>query len=390
MVTILANLFIKDSKDYQSAQVRQAYGILCGSVGIGLNIILFLGKFLAGLLSKSIAITADAFNNLSDAGSSLIMLIGFKMAGQKPDTDHPFGHGRIEYLSGLFVAIAILFMAIELIRTSFDKILHPSAIEFDIKVIIILIISILVKLYMYLYNRNIAKKIDSTAMAATATDSISDSCSTLVVLIATFVSHFTGVQIDGFCGLLVGLFIFYAGFTAAKDTINPLLGQPAEVEFVKKIENIVLSYEDIQGIHDLVVHNYGPGRVMISLHAEVPAEGDILTLHDTIDTAEQRLAQELGCEAVIHMDPICTTDKETMELKALTETKLVQINELLSLHDFRVVKGPTHTNLIFDILVPFECKIQDNDIISQLEETVRMEYPNTFLVVKIDRSYVKM
>ncbi len=390
MVTLLANLLIKDSKNYQSAKVRQAYGVLCGAVGIGLNIVLFLGKFLAGLLSKSIAITADAFNNLSDAGSSLIMLIGFKMAGQKPDTDHPFGHGRIEYLSGLFVAIAILFMAVELIRTSFDKILHPSAIEFDIKVIIILIVSILVKLYMYLYNRNIAKKIDSTAMAATATDSISDTCSTLVVLIATIVSHFTGVQIDGFCGLLVGLFIFYAGFTAAKDTIDPLLGQPAEAELVKKIEEIVLSYEDVQGIHDLVVHNYGPGRVMISLHAEVPAEGDILALHDTIDTAEQRLAQELGCEAVIHMDPICTTDTETTEMKKLTEGKLMQIHELLSLHDFRMVKGPTHTNLIFDILVPFGCKIKDDDIISQLEEKVREVHPNTFLVVKIDRSYVKM
>ena len=390
MVTLLANLLIKDSKNYQSAQVRQAYGVLCGAVGIGLNIVLFLGKFLAGLLSKSIAITADAFNNLSDAGSSLIMLIGFKMAGQKPDTDHPFGHGRIEYLSGLFVAIAILFMAVELIRTSFDKILHPAAIEFDVKVIIILVVSILVKLYMYLYNHNIAKKIDSTAMDATATDSISDTCSTLVVLIATFVSHFTGVQIDGICGLLVGLFIFYAGFTAAKDTIDPLLGQPAEAEFVKKIEEIVLSYEDVQGIHDLVVHNYGPGRVMISLHAEVPAEGDILNLHDTIDTAEQRLAIELGCEAVIHMDPICTTDVETTEMKKLTVEKLVQINELLTLHDFRMVKGPTHTNLIFDILVPFECKIKDDDIIRQLEEKVRKVHPNTYLVVKIDRSYVKM
>lgn len=389
MVSFFSRMFISDYQNYQSPKVRQAYGMLCGSVGIGLNIILFFGKFLAGILSKSIAITADAFNNLSDAGSSLIMLLGFKMAGQKPDTDHPFGHGRIEYLSGLLVAIAILLMAVELIRNSFDKILHPSSVQFNMVVVIILIVSILVKLYMFLYNRSIAAKIDSAAMAATATDSISDTCATLVVLAATLVGHFTGLQIDGYCGLLVGAFIFYAGFSAAKDTIDPLLGQPAEADFVKKIEDIVLSFEEIQGIHDLVVHNYGPGRVMISLHAEVPAEGDILELHDTIDTAEQRLSNELGCEAVIHMDPICTKDEETNEMKAVTGQKLQQIDESLSFHDFRMVKGPTHTNLIFDILVPYTCKKKDDDILSELEQRVRAEYPNTYLVVKIDRSYVK-
>lgn len=390
MITFLANLWIKDSQNYQSAKVRQAYGMLCGGVGIALNILLFFGKFLAGILSKSIAITADAFNNLSDAGSSLIMLLGFKMAGQKADTDHPFGHGRMEYLSGLLVSVAILLMAVELIRNSFDKILHPSPITFNPLVVVILVISISVKLYMFFYNRSISRKIDSAAMAATATDSISDTCATCVVLLATLISHFTGLQIDGYCGMLVGLFIFYAGFSAAKDTIDPLLGQPAEAEFVKEIEDIVLSFEEIQGIHDLVVHNYGPGRVMISLHAEVPAEGDIIQLHDTIDTAEQRLSNELGCEAVIHMDPICTKDEETNEMKALVRRKLQQIDSSVSFHDFRMVKGPTHTNLIFDILVPYSCKKKDDDILSELERQVKEEYPNTYLVVKIDRSYVKI
>ncbi|MBO5484224.1 MAG: cation transporter [Lachnospiraceae bacterium] len=390
MISFFANLFIKDSKNYQSAKVRQAYGVLCGSVGIGLNILLFLGKFLAGMISNSIAITADAFNNLSDAGSSLIMLLGFKMAGQKPDTDHPFGHGRIEYLSGLLVAIAILLMAVELLKSSFNKILHPSEIEFNIMVVIILGVSIAVKLYMFFYNRNVAKKIDSAAMLATAMDSISDTCATCVVLIATLVAHFTGIQIDGYCGTLVGFFILYAGLSAAKETIDPLLGQPAEADFVKKIEEIVLSFEEIQGIHDLVVHNYGPGRVMISLHAEVPAEGDIIALHDTIDTAEKELCSMLGCDAVIHMDPICTKDEETTEMKKMTVDKLHQIDTTLSLHDFRMVKGPTHINLIFDILVPYDCRIQDDDLLSQLENMLKEVYPDIYLVVKIDRSYVKM
>lgn len=390
MISFFANLFIKDPKNYQSAKVRQAYGVLCGSVGIGLNIILFLGKFLAGMISNSIAITADAFNNLSDAGSSLIMLLGFKMAGQKPDTDHPFGHGRIEYLSGLLVAIAILLMAVELLKSSFNKILHPSEIEFNIMVVIILGVSIAVKLYMFFYNQNVAKKIDSAAMLATATDSISDTCATCVVLIATLVAHFTGIQIDGYCGMLVGFFILYAGFSAAKETIDPLLGQPAEADFVQKIEEIVLSFDEIQGLHDLVVHNYGPGRVMISLHAEVPAEGDIIALHDTIDTAEKKLCSMLGCDAVIHMDPICTKDEETTEMKNMTVDKLHQIDSALSLHDFRMVKGPTHINLIFDILVPYDCRIQDDDLLSQLENMVKEDYPDIYLVVKIDRSYVKM
>ena len=260
MVSLLARLFIKEQNDAKDPAVRQAYGILCGAVGIFLNLCLFAGKFLAGTVSNSIAITADAFNNLSDAGSSIITLIGFKMAGQKPDPSHPFGHGRIEYVSGLLVSVVILLMGVELLKSSVSKILHPEELAFSPIALGILLCSILVKCYMFLYNRKLGKRLDSSAMLATATDSLSDTMATTVVLIATVTGHFTGLAIDGWCGVLVGLFICYAGYGAARDTVSPLLGQAPEKEFVRQINDIVMSYSDILGIHDLIVHNYGPGR----------------------------------------------------------------------------------------------------------------------------------
>lgn len=385
MVTWLAKWLIKDYKDYSSPEVRQGYGVLCGIVGIGLNVVLFLGKFLAGLFSHSIAITADAINNLSDAGSSLVVLLGFKMAGQKPDQDHPFGHGRIEYLSGLLVAVAILFMAVELIRSSFDKIWNPSVVVFDPLVLVILAVSVLVKLYMFYYNRSMGKKLDSAAMSATAIDSVSDACATGVVFASAVAARFTGLKLDGYCGVLVGLFIFYAGLCAARDTINPLLGQPADAGFVKEIETIVLSFEEIQGVHDLVVHNYGPGRIMISLHAEVPADGSLVELHEVIDDAENELTRRLGCEAVIHMDPVCNQDEETERMKALAVEKLRQLDESFSLHDFRMVSGSSQRKLVFDVLVPYECKEDDEKLLWELESLIREECPEACLVVKFDR-----
>lgn len=387
MVQLLARYFIKNYEQTESPSVRQSYGVLCGSVGIGFNIFLFIGKFLAGLISNSIAITADAFNNLSDAGSSLITLIGFKMAGQKPDTEHPFGHGRIEYLTGLLVSLLILLMGVELIKSSVSKILHPEATECTPVVAGILIVSILVKLYMYLYNRSTGRKIDSAAMMATAADSLSDMLSTSVVLIATLIGKFTGLQIDGWCGLLVGIFILYAGFSAAKDTISPLLGQPPQKEFVEKIESIVQSYPQVLGIHDLIVHDYGPGRVMISLHAEVPASGDMLHLHDTIDNIERQLHRELHCDAVIHMDPVMNDDEETQELKKQVTCCLHELDKSLNLHDFRIVKGPTHTNIIFDILVPFKFQLSDAEISRFMEEKIHSISASYYAVINIDKDY---
>lgn len=387
MVNILVHLFMKDAKNYKNPETRKAYGVLCGSVGIFLNIFLFAFKLLAGTLSKSIAITADAINNLSDAGSSVITLLGFKMAGQKPDPDHPFGHGRIEYLSGLFVSIAILIMAYELIVSSIQKIIHPVAPNSSPLVLLILVVSIGVKIYMAFYNHSIGKKIDSAAMLATATDSLSDTLATTVVLISTIFTMLTKINIDGYCGVLVGLFIFYAGFNAAKETISPLLGQPPEKEFVKQIETITLASPHVLGLHDLIVHDYGPGRVMISLHAEVPASGNILDLHDEIDNLEKKLGSELQCEAVIHMDPIMNDDEETIRLKNSVTNIIRKYDEKISIHDFRIVKGTTHTNLIFDMLLPMDYKIADSEIADIISMKISEAFPNHFCVIQVDRSY---
>lgn len=387
MITLLSRCFIKNPENVQDPKVRQAYGVLCGGVGIALNLILFAGKFFAGLLSGSIAIMADAVNNLSDAGSSVITLIGFRMAGQKPDPHHPFGHGRIEYLSGLFVSIAILLMAAELIRTSCVKIFHPEKILFSPLIVLILLISILVKLYMAFYNHGIGKKIGSATMQAAATDSLSDTLATSVVLIATLCSHFFDVLIDGYCGILVGLFILFAGIKAAKDTISPLLGQPPEPEFVQNIESIVMAHEGILGIHDLIVHDYGPGRVMISLHAEVPADSDILPLHDLIDNIEHELHRKLQCEAVIHMDPICTNDEETTQMREIVKEIVKEIDDRLCLHDFRIVKGPTHTNVIFDLVIPYKFDYTDAETVSLIQKKMQAYNSSYYTVIDVDHSY---
>lgn len=388
MITILTKLFLKNPTDYKSPETRNAYGMLCGFVGIFLNLILFIGKFLAGTISNSIAITADAFNNLSDAVSSFITLIGFKLSSAEPDPEHPFGHGRIEYVAGLVVSGIIILMAIELIRDSIDKILHPLATDFNYLSLLILTISILVKIYMCCYNKSIAKKIDSAAMNATATDSLSDSVATFVVLLSTIIGHLTNLQIDGFCGVLVGCFIFYAGISAAKDTLNPLLGQPADPEFVKEIEDLVMSHEGVLGIHDLIVHDYGPGRLMVTLHAEVPAEGDILSLHDVIDNIEVELRQTLKCAATIHLDPVETTNELSFELKEKTAVILKEIDPELQFHDFRIVTGPTHTNLIYDVLVPYHYKLTDSELITTLKEQTTAKIGSQyFLVVTVDRAF---
>lgn len=386
MIRILEKIFISKKPEKEK---RQAYGMLCGVVGILLNVCLFVGKFLAGVISNSVAITADAFNNLSDAGSSFVTLVGFKLAGVKPDPEHPFGHGRIEYVSGLVVAGAILIMAFELVRDSIDKIIHPQETAFSTIALVILAISILVKLYMAYYNKSIGRKINSAAMRATSLDSLSDACATTVVLISALIAEIFHVRIDGWCGALVGLFIFYTGISAAKETLDPLLGQPPEKEFVEKVERLVMQEDMVRGIHDLVVHDYGPGRLMISLHAEVPADRSILEIHDMIDNLEKRIREEMNCEAVIHMDPVVVGDPLIEKLKRTEKGILAEIDNKLSLHDFRVVMGPTHTNLIFDVVIPFKFKLSDEELIEQLnsrtKELLGEEY---FLVVKVDKAYI--
>ena len=389
MIRFLAKRLIADYDNPSSPKVRQAYGILCGAVGICFNLLLFAGKFFAGVISNSIAITADAFNNLSDAGSSVITLIGFHMAGQKPDLQHPFGHGRIEYVSGLVVAGAILIMAFELIKTSLEKIIHPEAVDFQPVSLIILAVSIGVKLYMSSYNRSTGEKIDSAAMKATALDSLSDALSTSVVLVASIIGHFTSLNIDGWCGIAVGLFIFYAGFQAAKDTLNPLLGQAPNPEFIQNIRDITLAHPEILGIHDMLVHDYGPGRQMVSLHCEVSSSGDILLLHDAIDNIERELRSKLHCDAVIHMDPIQDQDEETVKIHHEVLELIHKINPLISIHDFRMVKGNTHTNLIFDVMIPVDYPTPPKVLTKQIELMVQEQHPDFYTVITVDRDYAR-
>ena len=386
MISLLARLFLK-AEGRDEAALRKGYGMLCGAVGIGLNILLFAGKFFAGTIAGSIAITADAFNNLSDAGSSFVTLLGFQLAGQKPDSDHPFGHGRIEYLSGLAVSMLIILMGFELAKSSLDKILHPAPVDSSWLVIAILCVSICVKLYMSFYNRSLGKKLNAPAMLATAADSLSDSIATTAVLIATLVGRFSGLMIDGWCGILVAAFILWSGFNAAKDTIDPLLGTPPTHEFVDQIKNLVMAHPAIIGIHDLIVHDYGPGRVMISLHAEVSASENVLELHDEIDNVESELREKLGCEAVIHMDPIVTDDGVTEETRKRVAALVHCIDDAINIHDFRMVAGPSHTNVIFDAVVPYGFRLTDSEVEEKIKTAVRTLDGNYFAVVKVERSY---
>lgn len=386
MIKLLKKIFIKGDKD--EASQRRALGVLCSGYGIFLNILLFALKFFAGAISKSIAITADAFNNLSDAGSSLISLIGFKFAGMKPDPEHPFGHGRIEYLSGLGISVAIIFVAFELFTSSIRKIFNPQEVDTSLIAIIILIVSICVKVYMFCYNRAIGKQINSAGMKATAMDSLTDSVATFVVLLSMLFTRFTSINIDGYCGVLVSLFIFYAGFTSAKDTIEPLLGAKPDEELVEKIERMVLSYDIVLGIHDMIVHDYGPGRQIVSLHAEVDGTQDIYVIHDVIDNIEKDIYNKLNIEVTIHMDPIDIHNEQTNQTRVEVAALIKELHKNATIHDFRMVPGNTHTNLIFDVVVPYEISMTDEQIKEKVQQLVSKQWENYFVVLTIDKSYV--
>lgn len=363
--------------------------MLGGMVGIAMNLLLFAGKFLAGILTSSIAITADAFNNLSDAGSSILMLIGFKMAGRPSDSNHPFGHGRIEYLAGLAVSMAIMLMGIELIRSSLDKILHPEAMVFQWVSMVILLASIAAKVWMCLFNRKLGKVIDSVAMKTTAMDSLSDAIATSVVVIGIAISAVTDLVLDGYLGILVAGFILYTGYHTAKDSLSPLLGQAPDPALVKDIEKTVLVYSEVVGIHDLIIHNYGPGQIMVSLHAEVPCDMDVMSAHDVIDLIELELKKKFDCEATIHMDPIVTNDERILFLRQQISQLVKEIDPRLSIHDFRMTAGPSHKNLIFDVVVPHRFVLDDDEIRQRIRDAVQhWEGGRYYAVVHVDKSYL--
>lgn len=388
MTELLVRRFIQNADDTSSPAVRQAYGRLSGLTGILLNLLLASGKFLAGLLTGAISITADAFNNLSDAASSVVTLVGFQMAGKKADADHPFGHGRMEYLSGLFVSVLILLVGVELLKSSVEKILHPQPVAFSWLSAGILAVSVCVKLWMCLFNRRLGRRIDSAAMLATSTDSLSDAVATSVLLLGLLAGHFFHLPLDGWLGVAVALFILKAGWGAAKDTIDPLLGKPADPELVREIEATVLAHEEISGIHDLVIHDYGPGRRMMSLHAEVSADCDIMVVHDKIDNIERELNEVYGIEAVIHMDPVCN-DEQTLQLRAKVALLVRSIDPALAIHDFRTVPGPTHTNLIFDVVAPHDFRMEDGQLKASIQQAVSVLDSTYRTVVQVDRSFVE-
>ena len=389
MITILSSLFIKNRDQVGDGNVRRAYGMLCSIVGIALNVCLFAGKYLAGVISGSIAITADAFNNLSDAGSSFISLVGFKFSGMKADADHPFGHGRIEYVSGFGVSMIIILMGFELLKTSVGKIFHPEPVETSALAVGILIVSICVKAYMFFYNRSVGTKIQSETMKVTAMDSMSDSIATTAVLVSMGIAYVTGVNVDGWCGCLVACFVLYAGYGAAKDTLNPLLGEAPSKEFVDEIKSIVLAHPEILGIHDLVVHDYGPGRSMISLHGEVSGDSDIFEIHDVIDRIEKELKRKLGCEAVIHMDPIVVNDEKINETKKEIVEMIRENFPGVTIHDFRMVQGPTHTNLIFDAVVPFQYGKTNEEVKKGIAKLITEKWSNYYAVIQAEQSYTE-
>lgn len=388
MISLLSRIFIKDFKNYSDSKVREQYGVLCGGFGIILNVLLCGLKFVTGTITGSVAMVADAVNNLADAASSIIQILGFKLASKKPDPKHPFGHGRIEYISGLIISFLVLLMGVELFKSSINSIINPEKVSFSIWALIIMVIAILVKLYMMYYNLSVAKKIDSVAMKATATDSFFDSFSTAFVIISFAVSRFTSLPVDGIAGVIVSCFILYGGITSVMETISPLLGDAPSGEFVDQIEQEVMLHKPIVGMHDLVVHDYGPGRKMISLHAEVPGDHDIFELHDVIDVLEFDLSQKFNCEAVIHMDPIDTKNERLTKLKEELKEELLKIHSELSAHDVRMVPGPTHTNLIFDVVKPFECKHSDEELMVLIWNAVHLKHPEIFCVIKVDRPYV--
>ena len=390
MIALLSKIFIHNRDNVLEPTVRRAFGTLCGVVGIFLNLVLFLGKFIAGSISKSIAITADAFNNLSDAGSSIVTLIGFKLSGKKPEPEHPFGHGRLEYVSGLVVSFVIILMGFELLTSSISKIFNPEPIEFKILTVFILVFSILVKFYMAFYNSKIGKKINSASLKATATDSLSDTIATSAVLLSTVISHIFEINIDGYTGLLVAALILFAGYKSAKETISPLLGNSPDPEFVKSIEEIVLSHDIAVGIHDLIVHDYGPGRQMVSLHVEVPGNIDVFEAHDEIDLIERTLKLKLKCDATIHMDPVVTDDETVNEVKNAVVKIVSEYNSEMTIHDFRMVSGPTHTNLIFDVVVPFSLNLTDEQVKEEIDSLISEYNSSYFTVITVDRAYCKV
>lgn len=384
----LIKTFIKDFRNTKDRSVRQKYGYLSGFAGIISNIMLFALKLSIGLYLNSIAVMADAFNNLSDVASSVVTIFGFKMSGKPADKEHPFGHGRFEYIAAMVVSFMVLLVGFEFVKSSVNRIINPEALSFDLFTFVLLMASILIKIWLSFFNRNLGKAIGSKVMEATAFDSLSDVIATSVVALSLAASKWVTFPIDGYIGLAVSIFILYNGFNLIKDTLNPLLGDAPDEELVKAIMDKILSYKQIIGIHDLIIHNYGPGRVVASIHAEIPYSMDIMEAHDIIDLAEKEISEELDIHLVIHMDPI-NTDDEIVQKAQLHVMKILEyFPQALSIHDFRVVGGEKHMNLVFDMVVPYDFVEKDEEkLINKVNEALKKRHPNYDAIITIDRQY---
>ena len=387
MNNFLCRIFVKDYENTKDPQVRERYGKFAGVVGILSNVILCAAKILVGAISGSIAIIADGINNLADASSSIITLAGFKLSSLPEDKEHPYGHARIEYISGMIVSVLIVVVGIELIKSSADKIMHPSPLEFSWSIIVVLLLAIAIKIWQALFNINIGKRINSLTLTATGTDSRNDVIATTVVLISIIVGKLTGLQIDGYMGCLVALFIIWSGIGLVKETMSPLLGEAPDPELVNAISDMALSYDGVLGIHDLVVHTYGPGRIFASIPIEVDAEADMMESHDMIDNIEREMAKKLHIEITGHLDPVRTNDPVVKKMVQLTSEVAAQIDGVSNIHDLRIVTGPTHTNVIFDTVVASNCTLSLKEIHEAFQKAVKTEGDNYFVVINFDKPY---
>lgn len=388
----LVNKFIKNNEDVKNPTVRNAYGTLGGVIGIIINFLLFLIKFFVGILVGSIAISADAFNNLSDAGSSVITIIGFKMANKPADAEHPFGHGRIEYLSALLVAFLVMLVGVQFVKSSIERVLNPTTVTFDLVPFILLIISIGFKVWLCTFNKFIGNKINSSALKASATDALGDVFTSSTVVISFLLAKFTTLPLDGYIGIFVALAILYAGFGLVKKTLNPLLGEAPDPELVNELCEKVLSYPLISGVHDLIIHNYGPGRIIASLHAEVPSDKDIMEIHNVIDMAEREVSRDLNIHLVIHMDPICLITDEIRKTWGYVETVLRKYPEIKSMHDFRIVGEGDSKNLIFDIVVSPSLsgrRKEEETMLKNIKDAIHKEHPQYNCVITIDYDFME-
>lgn len=387
MTKLLVSKFVKNYEDVKNQKVREAYGVLSSWVGIACNILLFVAKFVIGTLANSIAIISDGFNNLSDCASCIVTMFGYKMAAKPADKDHPFGHGRMEHLTSLVIAIVIVVVGVELFTGSMDKVLHPETVKFSVVALVVLLLSILIKLWMGMFNKKLGNTIDSSVMLATSKDSFNDVLATAATLVALVASVFTDAPLDGIMGLVVSVMILLSGFGIVKETVDELLGQPASPEVVDSLKELVDECHYSLGMHDLIIHSYGPGNLIGSVHIEVDGKENIMDIHDAIDELERNIYEELGIRMTIHMDPVETDNENLKECKDMIAVILQEVDKELHFHDFRMVFGPSHTNLIFDVVVPHGCKLSDREIKEAIDEKLLLREKRYYTVITFEKNY---